>query len=112
MTFVKTCRQLLGWGSIVLGVWGIIDPKSLTGMLGDDPDIGRTLGVRDAVVGLALLGMTGPTPVVLRLASDVHDAVRLRQRSPMVALGAAAFALWGAATLAGEVSGTDARLRA
>ena len=64
-----------------------------------------------AVVGLALLGMTGPTPVVLRLASDVHDAVRLRQRSPMVALGAAAFALWGAATLAGEVSGTDARLR-
>jgi hypothetical protein len=86
----------------------MVDPKGLTGILGDDPEIGRLLGARDAVVGLALLGIKGPAPLVLRLASDIHDAVRLRERSTTVALGAAAVALWGAAAVAGAMSESEA----
>ena len=109
MRFVTTSRQLLGWGSLAFGIWGLVAPKSLTSLLGDDPDVGRWLGARDAVVGVGLLGTKGPAPVALRLASDLHDAVRLRHRSPIVALGAAGFALWGAAALTGEIQATRAR---
>src|SRR3954451_24845071 len=109
MTFVSATRQLFGWGSLAFGVWGLLAPRSLTDLLGDDPRVGRWLGARDTVVALGLLGTSGPAPVALRLASDLHDAVRLRERSPVVALGAAGFALWGAAALAGEIKGSRAR---
>jgi hypothetical protein len=106
MTFVDGSVKLLGVGSVAFGVWGSIHPKSLTDLLGDDPELGRTLGARDMVVGLALLSV--PTaaralPLAMRLASDAHDAIRLRERSPLVALGAAAIALWGAAALVGSL---------
>ena len=109
MEFVKTSRQLLGWGSLAFGVWGLAEPKSLTGLLGDDPEIGRWLGARDTVVGLALVATGGPLPVALRLASDVHDSVRLCRRSPLVALCAAAFAAWDAAALVAQVNRPRAR---
>ena len=103
MTFADKSVKLLGWGSLVFGAWGIVDPKGLTGLMGDDPEIGRMLGVRDVVVGLTLLGATGPIPLAMRLASDIHDAVRLRERSPLVALSALAVAAWGATALAGSL---------
>jgi hypothetical protein len=103
MKFVDGSVKLFGWGSIAFGAWGLLHPKSLTELLGDDPELGRLLGARDMVVGLALLRAAGPLPLAMRLASDLHDAVRLRERSPMVALGAAAIALWGAAALAGRL---------
>ena len=90
-------------GSLAFGIWGLIHPKSLTGLLGDDPGLGRPLGLRDAVVGVALLKFDGPLPLAMRIASDLHDAVRLRERSPVVALGAAVVALWGAAAVAGSL---------
>jgi hypothetical protein len=46
------------------------------------------------------------------MASDLHDAMRLRKRNPLVALGAAAVAVWGAAALAGSLrttTNTDGR---
>jgi hypothetical protein len=101
MKFVAASVKLLGWGSLAFGAWGLIHPRSLTGLMGDDPEIGRLLGVRDAITGVALLNVSGPLPIGLRLASDLHDAVRLRDRSPLTALGAAAVAVWGAAVLAG-----------
>jgi hypothetical protein len=106
MNFVDGSVKLFGVGSVAFGAWGLIHPKSLTGLLGDDPAWGRTLGARDMVVGLALLAASRsatPLPLGLRLASDLHDAIRLRERSPLVALGAAAIALWGAAALAGSL---------
>ena len=73
--------------------------------MGDDPEIGRLLGVRDTIVGAALLKVPGPLPLGMRLVSDLHDAIRLRRRSPRTALGAVAVALWGAAALAGSDRG-------
>jgi hypothetical protein len=99
MRFVDASLKLLGWGSVALGLWGLIDPKSLTRLMGDDPQLGRALGARDALVGIALLTIDYPLPLGLRMASDVHDAIRLRHRSPYAALGAAAVSVWGAAVL-------------
>jgi hypothetical protein len=104
MTFVEASVKLFGWGSLVVGTWGLIHPKSLTDLFGDQPELGRRLGARDVAVGMALLTIPGPLPLGLRMASDVHDAIRLRQRSPLVAAGAALVALWGAGAIAGSLS--------
>jgi hypothetical protein len=104
MGLVHRSVKLLAWGSLAFGAWGLIHPKSLTGLMGDDPEFGRLLGVRDAVVGVALLAGSGPTPLIMRLASDLHDAIRLRRRSPMAAAGAAVVACWGAAALANRLA--------
>jgi hypothetical protein len=104
MKFVDGSVKLFGVGSVAFGAWGLIHPNSLTGLLGDDPEWGRMLGARDMVVGLALLTASrSAMPLAMRLASDLHDAIRLRERSPLVALGAAAIALWGAAALGGSL---------
>jgi hypothetical protein len=103
MRFVDDSVKLFALGSLAFGAWGLVRPKSLTGLLGDDPELGRLLGARDLVVGMALLGCPGPLPLAMRMASDLHDAIRLRERSPMVAVGAAAIALWGVAALTGKL---------
>jgi hypothetical protein len=108
MTFVDASVKLFGWGSLVVGTWGLIHPKSLTDLFGDQPELGRVLGARDVVVGMALLTIPGPLPLGLRMASDLHDAIRLRRRSPLVAAGAALVALWGAGAIAGCVGAASA----
>lgn len=108
MTFVDASVKLFGWGSVVIGTWGLIHPKSLTGLFGDQPELGRLLGARDVAVGMALLTIPGPLPLGMRMASDLHDAIRLRQRSPLVAAGAALVALWGAGALVGCISAARA----
>ncbi|MEO8258170.1 MAG: hypothetical protein ABI868_12560 [Acidobacteriota bacterium] len=105
MNFVDGSVKLFGLGSLAFGVWGVVHPRSLTGLMGDDPDLGRMLGARDLIVGAMLLRGGGPLALGMRLASDLHDAIRLRERSPGVALGAAAVAVWGAAALAGSLLG-------
>ena len=102
MKFVDTSLKLFGWGSVAIGVWGLIHPKSLTAVMGDDPELGRTLAFRDLVVGVALLKSATPWPLALRISSDVQDAVRLRERSPKVAAGAAGVATWGAVAMVGK----------
>ena len=100
MDFVKTSTRLLGIGSLAFGVWGLIDPRSLTDLMGDDPRLGRPLGARDAAIGIALLAWPDrATPLVARMAADASDAMRLQRRSPRVAAGAAAFVAWSALTL-------------
>ncbi len=103
MRFVDASVKVFALGSLAFGAWGLVHPKSLTGLLGDDPELGRLLGARDLVVGVTLLGRAGPLPLAMRIASDLHDAIRLRERSPLVAVGAAAIALWGAAALTGKL---------
>lgn len=103
MTFVNGSVKLLGWGSLGFGAWGLIDPKSLTGLMGDDPELGPLLGARDAVVGLVMIAISVRLGLAMRLASDLHDAVRLRKRSPAASFGASVIALWGAAALVGSL---------
>ena len=98
--FLSRSTFILGIGSVAFGVWGLVHPDSLTRLMGDDPQYGRWLGVRDTAVGASLLARPGPVPIGLRLSADLHDAYRLRRRSPRVALAAAGFAAWGAVSLA------------
>jgi hypothetical protein len=99
-SFVEASRLLLGVGSLFFAVWGLADPDGLARAMGDDPENARALGVRDGLIGAALLASRGPAPLTARIAADVADAVRLRSSSPKVAAGAAAFAAWGVAALA------------
>ncbi len=105
MKFVEASLKLLGWGSVAIGVWGLVHPKSLTAAMGDVPELGRTLALRDFVLGVALLKTGTTLPLALRIASDVQDAVRLRERSPKTAAGAAGVAAWGAVVMAGKFIG-------
>jgi hypothetical protein len=96
----RRSRQILGIGSLVFGAWGLVHPRSLTDLMGDDPGVGRLLGLRDTLVGVALLMYNDPGPLIARMLSDMSDAVRLRDRSPAVAAGALAFAAWSGITAA------------
>ena len=96
MPLIDTSVRLVAYGSIALGTWGLIHPRSLTRLMGDDEGLGRWLGARDILVGAALLRFQGPLPVAVRAASDLHDAIRLQRRSPITAVGAAGVAIWGA----------------
>jgi hypothetical protein len=103
MDFVRTSTRLLGIGSLAFGVWGLIDPRSLTSLMGDDPRLGRPLAARDAAIGVALLTWPDrPLPLVARMAADSSDTMRLARRSPLVATGAAAFVAWSALTVVAQ----------
>jgi len=78
----------LGYGSVALGVVGLLAPRQVARLMNDDPDLARPLSLRDALIGVAILRDRGPASLVARGLSDVSDAVRLRRRSPLVALGA------------------------
>ena len=80
MRFVDRSVWLLGAGSLVFGAWGFIHPRSLTTLMAMIP-LGRQLGMRDTAVGVALVAGREALPLCLRFASDLHDAVRLRERS-------------------------------
>jgi hypothetical protein len=97
MTFAQASTRILGIGSLAFGAWGLVSPRSLTDSMGDDPSVGRLLGARDTAVGLALMSSAGPAALAARVIADASDAVRLRERSPRVALVAAAVTIWGLA---------------
>jgi hypothetical protein len=101
MSFSHSSRNLLCLGSLAFGAWGLVNPRSLARAAGDDEGIAPWLGVRDALVGVALLKFAGPLPLLARAASDATDAVRLRRKSPGVAAVAAAFAVWSALAAVG-----------
>ena len=61
---------------------------------GGRPGLGRLLGTRNLIVGVALFRIPDLMLLAVRLASDLHDAIRLRKRRTMVALGTAAIAMW------------------
>ena len=99
MAFVDDSIKLLGLGSLVFGAWGLIHPRSIGELTGDGTPISRRLGIRDTVIGLGLFTPVSPVAVVARCASDAHDAIRLRARSPRIALAAAVTVVWDAAVL-------------
>jgi hypothetical protein len=74
MRFVEGSVKLFAVGSLAFGVWGVIHPQSLTGLLGDDPELGRLLGARDLVIGLALFKI--PRSVTARAAGGQRSARR------------------------------------
>ena len=100
MSFSRVSTQVLGIGSVAFGVWGLLHPRSLAAMANDKPRIARWLGARDMAIGAALLKTGGPKALALRMAADTADAIRLRSRSPKVALGALGFAALAVAAMA------------
>jgi len=99
MNFTRTSTQLLGIGSLAFGAWGLVHPRSFASMANDDPAMARWLGARDLAIGAALLNAGGSKALALRMVSDAADAIRLRTRSPKVALGAVGFAALAAIAL-------------
>jgi len=78
----------LGYGSVALGVVGLLAPRQVARLMNDDPTLARPLSLRDALIGVAILRDRGAASLVVRGLSDVSDAVRLHRRSPLVAFGA------------------------
>jgi branched-subunit amino acid permease len=99
MSFVDDSIKLLGLGSLFFGAWGLVHPKSIGELTGDGTQASRQLGMRDTVIGLGLFTPVSPVAVAARCASDAHDAIRLREKSPAIALIAAVTVVWDAAVL-------------
>jgi hypothetical protein len=96
MSFTQLSRVLLSAGSLGFGAWGLLQPRGLARAMGDRPDIAPWIGVRDSLIGAALIRYPGPLPLLARVAADASDAVRLRRRSPGVAATALGLVVWGA----------------
>ena len=98
MTLTGCARWLLTAGSLAFGAWGLINPRGLARAAGDRTGTASLMGVRDTLVGAALMRYGGPVPLLVRAVADAGDAIRLRRRSPGVAAAALAFAVLGVAT--------------
>jgi len=96
---------LLTAGSLAFGAWGLINPRGMARAAGDRPRAASWMGVRDTLVGAALMRYGGPVPLLARAAADAGDAFRLRRKSPGVAAGALVFALLGVATALAGMKG-------
>lgn len=99
MAFLDESIKLLGLGSLFFGAWGLVHPSSIGALTGDGPQASRQLGIRDTVIGVGLFTPASPVAVAARCASDAHDAVRIRTKSPAIALIAAVTVVWDAAVL-------------
>jgi hypothetical protein len=95
--------RLLGWGSLGFAVASLAAPRLVAHLSGfrDRPELARTLGVRDLVVGAGLVGATDVRPwMYARLASEVMDTAMMAEGSRRGAfdrrrsLPGAAFALF------------------
>ena len=93
MSVVRIARLGLAYGSIALGVAGVLAPRALARLFGDNPDLARSLAIRDGIIGIALLQLPGIAPLAARTLADFDDAARLRERNPLVAAGAFATGL-------------------
>jgi hypothetical protein len=78
-------------------------------MLGDNPDLARSLAIRDGIIGVALLQVPGVAPLAARTLADFDDAARLRDRSPLVAAGAFATGLLAIAVAVASTASTRRR---
>lgn len=105
MTVIGVSRGLLTAGSLGFGLWGLVDPKGLARAAGDTRGTASAMGVRDTLVGTALMRYGGPVPLLTRAVADISDAIRLRHRSPRVAAGALAFAVLAVVTAAASMKG-------
>lgn len=99
-----TSRRLIAVSCVALGICGVVAPRPMARLLGDEPDIARRLAARDLVIGFVLLRSRSPVPLMVRALADASDAMRLRERSPLVAVGALLFGLWSVGTAAAQMS--------
>jgi hypothetical protein len=100
MNFRRVSSLALGYGSLGFGALSFLSPRGLARAMGDSPSVVPALGVRDAIIGTALVRSGGRAALTARLISDLTDAIRLAKRNRVVAVGALVFALWAAAALA------------
>lgn len=108
---VSPSRQLLAAGSIAIGAWGVLAPRQVARLMGDDPALARRLAVRDLIIGVALMRSRGPLALLFRAASDGADALRLRRRSPLTATAALAVGVWSLTTALVEVGRRTSQAR-
>ena len=107
MSVVRILRLGLAYGSIAVGLAGVLAPRAVARMFGDNPDLARSLAIRDGIIGVALLQVPGVAPLAARSLADFDDALRLRERSPLVAAGA--FAAGLTSIVVAVISWTSAR---
>lgn len=105
-TFHHLSTIVLGVGSLAFGAWAVARPAAFAAFMGSDPAMGRMTGVRDLVIGSAILRRRDPTAFAMRALADVWDASTVRRSR--VATGALGFSLWaGAAAASATRSTTD-----
>jgi hypothetical protein len=109
MNVTRISRFALAYGSIAIGLAGVLAPRAIARLFGDNPDLARSLAIRDGIIGIALLRVPGIAPLAARSLADFDDAARLRERSPLVAAGA--FATGLAAIAVAIASSTTTRRR-
>jgi hypothetical protein len=97
---VAGSRLLIALGSLAIGGWGLVAPRQLARLMGDDEALARPLAARDAAIGIALLESRSTLPLFCRAGADLTDAFRLRHRSPWTAAAALVSASWSLATVA------------
>ena len=88
--------RLLAAGSLCFAGWGLFRPRSLASRMGIDETAGRQVGVRETIIGGALLLQPGAVTLSARLVADVADTAQTWQHDRRVA----AFALTSAVTAA------------
>lgn len=93
--FFKSSAVVLGLGSMAFGIWAVARPDDFASYMGSDPSMGRLTGVRDLVIGAAILARPGPATFVARAAADSWDAATVSK--PHISRGAAAFGAWALA---------------
>lgn len=98
---VDLLRTAMAAGSFTIAAGALVAPRTFGRLSGVGPGTARLLGLRDVVVGVALLRVGGPGPLLARGLSDGADALALIRRRPAIATFAAASAM---ANLAGAVA--------
>ena len=93
-TFRRVSAAVLGWGSIAFAGWALAKPDQFARFMGTDPANARLTGVRDLVIGWALIGRADRWAFAARASADAWDAATVAK--PDIARGAACFGLWAA----------------
>lgn len=93
-TFQRVSAWVLGAGSVAFGVWALARPQAFASFMGSDPSTGRLTGVRDLVIGSAMISRQDRGAFLVRALADAWDAGTVSKSN--VSTGAAAFALWAA----------------
>lgn len=84
--------MVLGAGSVAFGIWAIARPERFARFMGSNPAMGRYTGLRDLLIGAAMLVRPGPATFLARAAADSWDAGTVSRSK--VSRGAAAFGGW------------------
>jgi hypothetical protein len=91
-------RQLLGAGSLILGIYGLLQPARAAALFGIDEEKMRSVALRDVNSGLDLLAAKEPRRALrARIIMDVTNAATVAGKRPQMAAWSAVFIAMGVA---------------